>query len=240
MFLGVYDKTASFTDNFRTSSIPLWEGLAVPQAWSLGIELLFYLLAPFLLKIQSKRLFFIALTCLVAKRLFLLITHLQDPWSYRFFPFELSWFLAGALAYRLRGKIIEFSKKLMRGFELDIVSTYLLVTLLSVCSLADKDFIKFIYPLPFVLIIPLIFSITSSKRIDRAIGELSYPFYMFHWLIIYITFHLFKGRFFALSPLIITLLISYYVLKYEEAWIEPFRQKLSINKHPQNIKVKNE
>jgi len=227
MFLGIYDETAYFTDNFRTSSIPIWKVLAVPQAWSLGIELTFYFLAPFLLKMKNFRLFLVASTLLLIKGLFLLTTGLQDPWTYRFFPFELPWFFAGALAYRKMGKIIELKNTVLRGFQLDIVHTYLLVIVVSVCSLADKVFIRFIYPLAFVFIIPLLFSVTSRNKNDRALGELSYPFYIFHFLILNIAGYLFKGRFVAVLSLVITLFFTHYIVKFEKAWIEPVRQKLS-------------
>ena len=42
--------------NFNDSEIPLWHMLLVPQSWSLGVEISFYLLAPFLCKLSAKKL----------------------------------------------------------------------------------------------------------------------------------------------------------------------------------------
>ena len=39
---------------------------------------------------------------------------------------------------------------------------------------------KVFYPLAVAVILPMMFRITESNRADRVIGELSYPFYIFH------------------------------------------------------------
>ncbi len=76
--------------------------MLIPQAWSLSLELLFYLMAPFILRKSSSLLIAIVSAILVLR----LVLWLNfpfiggDPWSYRFFPFELATFLLGSLAYR--------------------------------------------------------------------------------------------------------------------------------------------
>ena len=49
MFTGVRDGTFQFVTDFRQSEVAVHSGLLVPQAWTLGVELSFYLIAPFLL-----------------------------------------------------------------------------------------------------------------------------------------------------------------------------------------------
>jgi len=44
----------SFTPSFQTEALPAAQFLVVPQAWSLSIEILFYILAPFVLRRSSK------------------------------------------------------------------------------------------------------------------------------------------------------------------------------------------
>lgn len=56
MFLGISPETGNlfFTENFREVATPAYRCLLVPQAWTLGLELTFYLLVPFLVKRPTK------------------------------------------------------------------------------------------------------------------------------------------------------------------------------------------
>ena len=75
--------------------------LVVPQAWSISLELMFYAIAPFLLRLRLHVLF-ILLGGSVALRLALMLAGLDhDPWTYRFFPTALACFLLGAISFRL-------------------------------------------------------------------------------------------------------------------------------------------
>ena len=64
LFLGVNNGSVGFTANYQTSSVPIWAALAVPQAWTLGVELSFYCLAPFLLRCRTRVLLGVAATLL--------------------------------------------------------------------------------------------------------------------------------------------------------------------------------
>ena len=46
---GIFDGNYSFTTDFTQSELPIWAGLLVPQAWTLALEITFYLIAPFIL-----------------------------------------------------------------------------------------------------------------------------------------------------------------------------------------------
>jgi len=91
-----------FTRNFLQDPIQLWRLVAVPQAWSLAIELYFYCLAPFIVK-RSILIIFSIISLSFLCRLILAIgfENRFDPWSYRFFPSEIMYFLSGSLAYRI-------------------------------------------------------------------------------------------------------------------------------------------
>jgi peptidoglycan/LPS O-acetylase OafA/YrhL len=71
--------------NFRNSELPLWHMLLVPQSWSIGIEITFYLLAPMLCKAKSRTIVFIGIALLAARFTGLFFGLNQDPWTYRFF-----------------------------------------------------------------------------------------------------------------------------------------------------------
>ena len=50
MFTAIQEGNFQLVTNFRNSEIPIYSGLIIPQAWTLGVELSFYLIAPFVLK----------------------------------------------------------------------------------------------------------------------------------------------------------------------------------------------
>lgn len=69
------------------------------QNWALGLELLFYLIAPFVVTSAPRvaLLTLLAVACAIAVAL----SGLPDTWRYRFFPAVLVFFMAGACAYHL-------------------------------------------------------------------------------------------------------------------------------------------
>lgn len=83
----------------------LWPALdtftPVPPAWSLGLELQFYLLAPWLLARPGRMLAAAALTLLIGG-LAQLGALPSDAWGYRLLPGNLYIFLSGALLWQLR------------------------------------------------------------------------------------------------------------------------------------------
>ena len=101
MFFGIEHSSLLFTGSFAHSDVPLYQGLLVPQAWTLGVEITFYLVAPFVLR--SPRRLLALLAASLALRAVLIATGigLNDPWTYRFFPAELALFLAGALSHQI-------------------------------------------------------------------------------------------------------------------------------------------
>ena len=97
-----------FTDNYSPVFSPcpdcpilgFWVSL-VPQAWSIAMELWFYLLAPFLIRLRSSLLVSLALTSLGLHAWITLAFPEGPNMAHHLFPAQLHLFLAGLLAYRL-------------------------------------------------------------------------------------------------------------------------------------------
>jgi peptidoglycan/LPS O-acetylase OafA/YrhL len=104
MFLRVNWSTGllEFTKNFYGAEQPLYQFLLVPQAWTLGVELLFYMIAPFIVR-RNKKIVFPLILFSIGLRLVLMYKFdlRNDPWNYRFFPTELVFFLLGNISYRI-------------------------------------------------------------------------------------------------------------------------------------------
>lgn len=183
MFLG-YDLSTGelfFTKNFRDVNLPLYKFLLVPQAWSIGLELTFYLIAPFVVRWKISIIYgFIALSVLLRVILYN-IGYDNDPWTYRFFPTELVFFLLGAVAYH-RYKKLEMLK-FNRTYLYIVFSTLILFT--CVYSFISISFIYYIYLVFFFLSIPYVFILSKNWKVDRYIGELSYPIYISHMFVLH-------------------------------------------------------
>jgi peptidoglycan/LPS O-acetylase OafA/YrhL len=174
MFLASHNGQVHWSENFVNSEVPLWQGLAISPAWSLGIELSFYLMAPYLLNLRSRWLIIGSCFGLTIKVLAIRTLHLGDPWTFRFFPFEIGYFLIGALAFRYRSSLDCFVPRHIGKY-----CVYPLAIAFAVFRL-PKHLATLAYPAALACALPFMFRMTSGLKADRLIGELSYPFYIFH------------------------------------------------------------
>ncbi len=151
-----------------------WQGVFVPQAWSLSMELMFYALAPFLARAGWK---WIAALCAasIALRLsgaFLDVDYLL--WQGRFFPTALFLFLLGMLAH----KALPLAAKLPKatGYVIALAVLAFIVTF-PLLGWTDVRLRWAVYAI-FALATPFVFYAFKDNAIDRWIGDLSYPIYM--------------------------------------------------------------
>jgi peptidoglycan/LPS O-acetylase OafA/YrhL len=177
-----------FVADFQTEPHPLNRLLLVPPAWSLSVELYFYLLAPYLVR-RSVPLLIALIACSLLCRVLLAVClgWQGDPWSYRFFPSELAFFLTGVLAYRVQGGTAPTSR-------LWLVALALFGGMLGLAEMlgiwqADLPVHRWARVGLFAALaafVPMLFRWTKNWRWDRYVGELSYPLYVCHFLAIWV------------------------------------------------------
>lgn len=184
------DSGLRFTGAFGDYPDPLYRYLVMPQCWTVALELVFYLMAPFLNRLRT-----ISLVGILGVSLFARFAAYQfaglghDPWTYRFIPFELALFVAGMLAWRL----LSFWKKgFPRATMLSPLAYLALCAAIVFCGFLfrtgyeeswrhfDKSYVGFVFCLSCTPLIALIFLATSTHSFDRLLGELSYPIYLNH------------------------------------------------------------
>ena len=232
MFMGIDQANGHlyWTSNFRATAEPqVWQFLFVHQAWSLSIEITFYLMAPFLMRRHTGIL--ILLTALsIGLRVYIYHIGLHnDPWSYRFLPCELAFFFIGGLAYRaythlkhraIRTHLLWLALVIVVGFTIGyqlLPSTYLVQVLYYLC---------------FAIALPFNFLLTKKSSWDYKIGELSYPFYISHVLILslfwYLTpkLHFTRDKIaFALALITVTILFSMLLVRFVAEPVERLRKR---------------
>jgi peptidoglycan/LPS O-acetylase OafA/YrhL len=184
----------AFTSNFRESAHPLYPYMIIPQAWTVSLELYFYLLFPLLNKLKSKALVFILITSLVARIFTYEVLKLnKDPWNYRFFPFEIALFVAGMLCFRIYS-VSRLNKTLspVRNAAIYVLISPVLLVLFICTKHANiiasqyigMEYARLLLYLLWAFVIPLLFHFLKTSEVDRFIGELSYPVYLIHVIVV--------------------------------------------------------
>jgi peptidoglycan/LPS O-acetylase OafA/YrhL len=205
-------------------------------SWSLSVEFFFYLLAP-LLVCRTVLVQAAVLLASVALRLWLahVLGHADgDAWTYAFFPPNLGFFLAGSLGY-------VFYRNFRPRLEEELPK-YRWTFYLFAAFVATYNRLPFAHELGFVfiplvaLMVPVLFCAFRKNRVDRLIGELSYPFYLIHeHVLIYM-----KSVFVSINrgfedhlPLlyapccaVTTLLLAWLFYRFVETRTERFRESL--------------
>ena len=185
MFLG-YEPGAGrwfFTHDFHAlapAQIPAYRMMMIPQGWSIGVELWFYALAPFLVLRRTG-----TLVAIIGAALFLRLAagsalgFSGDPWNYRFFPFELGTFLLGVLSYRA-WRAQPDANSPATGL-ISLVGLVSLIALYHYVPLGESEK-RWLFLLLLAFALPRIFDATRHSILDRRIGDLSYPLYIVHLL----------------------------------------------------------
>ncbi|MFK7695668.1 acyltransferase family protein [Paenibacillus sp. HJGM_3] len=219
---GMLDLTAWF----QFSKPPVHIFLLVPQAWSLAIELMFYLIAPLFVRRSAKTLTVILLSSL-ALRFYIYATGFpSDPFTYRFFPNELAFFIAGAIAYKQYVRLKEdvLTQRIGQALLLVIGTVILFYPFIWK---TNPDAKQWIFYAVFAFSLPYIFTYSKSIKTDQWIGELSYPIYISHVFIFHLlgSFNVFQEKqFTGILSILCTLLFSMILVNYVMKPIETYRQ----------------
>ena len=185
MFASVHGGHLAFTGQFYNSDVLLYRALLVPQAWTLGIELSFYLIAPFVLRRRKVILLLLAMSLILRIALIVNGVGLKDPWTYRFFPTELALFLLGALSHKLLLPLYETRLKAsIRRISVIATSALIIYTVLFNYIALTWTVKEFILLTAYLALLPLAFVFQNAVKTDKRIGELSYPLYIGHVIVI--------------------------------------------------------
>jgi len=197
--------------------------LFVPTAWSLGIEMLFYVFAPFLTRRSNiELLFWMALSLIVRFVLSGVFGLGSGPWVNCFFLSELVFFLSGILAYRF---FVVLRHRQVNLFFGKIFWAYLIAATLALNFVPIVEWGRLlIYIVLLIGTMPFIFLATRTTKLDRWIGELAYPFYLVHLLVLHINGQL-AWHLSSINLAILSLFVSVLLVVLIEQPVNSWRQR---------------
>lgn len=225
IFLGLnVDGSISFVKNFHDSPNAMMRFLFLPQAWTIGLEITFYLMAPFLVKRNNLVLLGILMASVLIRATLYYFGMYEDPWSYRFYPSELMYFLVGIFVYRFYAIIKNKETKIINQAKLVALPLVLILTITY--QWLNQSFAYIAYPFIVAFLIPFIFLKFKNNTYDLKIGELSYPIYMSHitLLIVVQKMHIPILQSIGTTTAIITILFSYVLNEIITKKIDKYRQ----------------
>ncbi len=183
-FMGIKDGGIQFLSDYTDSEIIIYQGHISGVSWTLSLEIMFYFIAPFILK-NKKIIVYILVSSILLRALLIFDgIGMTGGFNYRFFPLELGLFLLGALSHQI---IKPFLKSyLSNGF--DIISnyvTYFIITYIIFFSFIPGIVINTLLMIALLIInLPLIFNFQNNHKWDAWIGKFSYPVYICHFMIL--------------------------------------------------------
>jgi peptidoglycan/LPS O-acetylase OafA/YrhL len=201
------------------AAYPAYNFLEIGQAWSISLEIWFYLMAPFLVKRSTA-----FLACVMAASIAMNFSaEAQGLPAYFFFPGQLYLFTTGIIVHRL------YEKHRAR-IDAQPYGPFMLVGLVGVVLIYQwlpTDFGRLAVLAICTAAIPWLFSYFRNKRWDVELGNLSYAIYVCHGLvgsILKTVANLTDGMIVASASVAVSVLICFFL----EKPIDQFRQRLAI------------
>jgi len=224
MFLGVDNEMIVFTKSFSDTALPLHKFIIIPQSWTLSLEIMFYMLAPF---IARKRVSLIVVLFLSSFFIKIFLSHQgfsDDPWKYRFILSELQFFFVGIILYKIYIKITSSNFKNILNNKA-ILTTLLILFFITGYFYGELG--KLLYPFVFIIFIfllPILFEQTKNNKIDRFIGEQSYPVYIVHIFVLMFASKISSENNLSLLVVVGSILFSIILNKYIQEKVEKTRK----------------
>jgi peptidoglycan/LPS O-acetylase OafA/YrhL len=161
--------------NVHVSALPLW----MFQAWTLGAELTFYAFAPWLLRRWKTALAVLVASAATRGVAVALNGGFSVQWTYTFFPATVVFFFLGHF-----GRVLADKHEFLRSRSFGVGLFVLLSSALMLGSYAEWDSWRFwLATLSFAALLPALFVHTKDNKVLNVLGDLSYPMYLLHPLV---------------------------------------------------------
>ena len=212
-----------------------WRPLIMPHAWTLSCELCFYAIAPWLVRWRTSLLVLVvvfAVAMINTLHWWVPTSRAELLLDYAF-PFQIGFFVLGLLGYRLmRAKVAWVSGR--SGLILSGALFLMVVLFQWFVSLSYRGGMTVIF-VAACLGVPALFRLTSKWRWDRLLGELSYPVYLIHILVIRwmsctpVRRHLgepfYQSAWYSVTAMFLATLAAWLLVRFVDARINKVRQR---------------
>lgn len=232
--LAMADGHLVWTDHpFGRAGGDVFQFMLIPMAWSMALELYFYGLAPFVARRLARQIALLLALSLAARIAAAQFGLTADPYSYRFFPFELALFLAGVLGYKAWAATPRrWEGRGPRLLALAVPATLLAYPWLIGTWSPDTFFspARIGTLLLVALALPAIHAWSRRSSHDRRVGELSYPLYLSHMLVLGLlprTGLLVDPSWRTIAVIAVSLVLSWLVVRCVDQGIERGRRRLA-------------
>jgi peptidoglycan/LPS O-acetylase OafA/YrhL len=227
-YLGSDDITGKlyWTMTYKDTSFMLWTMMIMPQAWSISVELYFYVMVIAFHRMRTVYLLGLIVAGVAAKTA-IYAYDMPDPWGDKFFPAELTMFLLGGLSYRACRRLGPIGPQVAAAVTLAFALVTVGFQFIPLPMLPRT----FLYCGLLVLCLPAVFSHSGGDPLDRFIGDLSYPIYMTHQLVIFLAPTVFFHDWIAdrnvrcLFGLVLTVLLAHGLRCWIDTPVDAYRQR---------------
>ena len=183
--------------------------------FSIGVEMVFYLMAPFILK-SVKRVWIYFYVGLAYYFAIVLLGKINIVYQYHMPPIGFLFFAMGALSWHYSNRKVTLDNvKMIFFFALSLLLLFVPAVMSAV-----------IY-IPFAVAVPFLFNLTKDNKVDRFLGELSYPVYILHYPVLHYLWGIAVDKSnIGWMTLVITVLIAIPVHLFLEEKVQKIRQQL--------------
>lgn len=185
LFFAINPETGNpfFSTNSYAELFPCCRYYPIEVAWSVSLELCFYLVAPLFIKKNWKVVVCVFLCSIAIKFGIRGYWGLNNEnWTYRFFPSEIAMFCLGYFSYKIYTRIRNHKVNKVNGVVL-LIAIILGLNLIPLLNLGYSASITLIS----ILIVPsiaVLFSCFKNSKFDKDYGNLSYLIYLAHMILI--------------------------------------------------------
>jgi peptidoglycan/LPS O-acetylase OafA/YrhL len=201
----------------------------IPPAWSLAIELQFYMIAPFVVA-RDIRIVLAVLVVSLAFRFSLLDSDFV-VWRYAYAPADACFFMMGVASHRL-SQLIDAPRLFRKAGLLAIVALPVLAYACDLSAEKDLDVASlWVFYVAFAAALPFLFFLSRHSHIDRVVGDVSYPLYVSHWNAIAATLFFLGAAvpepYVPIVDFVMALIVALALMMLVEGPVERFRLRFS-------------
>jgi peptidoglycan/LPS O-acetylase OafA/YrhL len=160
------------------TEMQLQELLFIPIAWTIAIEMLFYLATPFVVTKKIPTILVLIGLTLALRAILYIVFDVRSGFSiYRFAPTEFFWFLLGVLSFKL------YERQLLLHRRYAVFLFIIWTAALFLYRFYEKDWAIFLLTF---LCTPTVFFRTMESKTDKYLGDMAYLLYIGHTFLLMI------------------------------------------------------